>query len=138
VAVTSFSALMSVPMSASVSGKVFFRFVYRGCTVHEEVKNKPKIIKKTQKGNTMKKKSLLTKLFAIFMVGGLIMLNIQISKPPHSSLDDMSVSISVNKAMAYMQENLEMTQQACWNTGEQINICRYANSTCDVGAQDPC
>jgi|GEM_PF-1439097 len=96
------------------------------------------LILKSTKGKTMKGKSLLVKLFAVAMVITLMMINIQINKPPHSSLDDFSVSISVNKAMAFMQENLEMTQQACWNTGEQINICRYANSSCDVSAQDPC
>lgn len=49
-----------------------------------------------------------------------------------------TVKISFTNADAQSTGGFEMTEQTCWETGEQIQICRAADWFCDVGGQDTC
>lgn len=81
---------------------------------------------------------IILRTFAILSIITLVMINFQIENPSHISWDNITITAGVNEAMAQDEEGLEMREETCWETGEKINICRYADATCDVSAQDPC
>lgn len=85
-------------------------------------------------------KKFIIKVGAILMVIALTMFNLQFEGLPYSSIDDdVSVSLTVNKANAWYEPDLRMKKVTCWNTGQPIDKCvTDPEYLCIIAYQDPC
>jgi len=52
----------------------------------------------------------------------------------------VQTNVEMNEADARaIEEDMEMKEETCWNTGETIQICRVEpDMICEVSFQDPC
>lgn len=80
----------------------------------------------------------LIKFFAAILFATLMVVNFNVIY--ELSPFDVQVDIEMNEANAStIEDDYRLEDETCWETGEDIQVCRYAqNMICDVSAQDTC
>lgn len=84
-------------------------------------------------------KYILPKISVLAIVCVLMVFSIKVDYNHNKLSDHAEISITTNKAMAKIWENLDLVREECWNDGQMINICRVSPSNfCNDKEQDPC
>lgn len=79
-------------------------------------------------------KSYIPKIFAIFMITALVMVNLQVNDSS-PSFDDLTA----NSAYAGpVYDDMELRYTVCWETGEDFLKCFHGDYVCDASDQGYC